>query len=179
MRRTVIPIVAAIVLVSTSAALAHNTPWTWKPSRATQMVVSEVTLRLPPSERAALEAEIREARSTYVLAEMIATEEGDWFAAGMYHNLVYRLTNALGKVQAGLGVDKARCTGVGRALKARYKHFRCSVTSQYVEIPTVARIDRDGDRQIVVEGPPRLVGPLKAQLDVHVTGKAAIAYRRS
>ena len=30
---------------------------------------------------------------------MIATEEGDWFAAGMYHNLVYRLTKALDKIR--------------------------------------------------------------------------------
>ena len=52
------------------------------------------------------------------------------------------------------------------------------MSSLSVEIPTVASIVRDGDKQIVVEGPPRLVGPLVAQLDVHVRGKAAISYRR-
>jgi hypothetical protein len=112
-----------------------------------------------------------------VLAEMIATEEGDWFAAGMYSNLVYRLTNALDKVQNGLGVDRARCAGVGRATKGRFKHFRCSATSQVVEIPVVASIEENDDKQIVVEGPPRLVGPLQVQLDVHVTGKSAISFR--
>ena len=177
MRRTITLSLVGIVLVSTSTALAHNTPWSWTPARATQIVVADVKLQLPPAERAGLEAEIRDARSTYVLAEMIASEEGDWFAAGMYHNLVYRLTNALDKVQKGLGIDKARCTGVGRATKGRFKHFRCSVRSQFVEIPTVERIERDGDKQLVVEGPPRLVGPLEAQLDVHVRGKSTISYR--
>ena len=89
-----------------------------------------------------------------------------------------RLTKALDKVRGGLGVDSARCTGVGRAAKGRFKHFRCAVTSQFVEIPTVASIERDGDKQIVVEGPPRLVGPLEAQFDVHVTRKAGGAYRQ-
>ena len=167
-----------IVLASTSAALAHNTPWSWSPPRAAQMVVSDAIVQLPAAERAALEAEIGKARSEYLLAEMIASEEGDWFAAGMYHNLVSRLTKALDKIRQGFGVDKARCAGVGRAAKGRFKHFRCSVSSLSVEIPTVASIERDGDKQIVVEGPPRLVGPLVAQLDVHVRGKMAISYRR-
>jgi hypothetical protein len=178
MRRTITFSMIGIVLASASTVLAHNTPWAWKPSRAAQMVVAEVTLQLPPSERASLVAEIREARSTYLLAEMVASEEGDWLAAAMYHNLVYRLTNALDKITKGLGVDTARCAGVGRAAKGRFKHFRCSASSLTVEIPTVASIERDGDKQIVVEGPPRLVGPLVAQLDVHVRGKTAISYRR-
>lgn len=166
-----------IAFTSASAALAHNTPWSSSPSRAAQMVVADAIVQLPSAERASLVAEIRSARSEYLLAEMIASEEGDWFAAGMYHNLVYRLTKARDKILSGLGVDKARCTGVGRASKGRFKHFRCSVSSQFVEIPTVARIDREGDRQIVVEGPPRVVA-LDAQFDVHVTGKASMVYRQ-
>jgi hypothetical protein len=179
MRRFITFSLVGIVLAAASTALAQKTPWVWSPSRAAQMVIADAVVRLPPSERASLEAEIRIARSTYLLAEMVASEEGDWLAAGMYHNLVYRLTNALNKVRSGLGVDKARCTGVSRALKGRFRHLRCSVSSQFVEIPTVARIDHEGDRQIVVEGPSRLVGPLTAQLDVRVTGKSAFAYRQT
>jgi hypothetical protein len=178
MNRLVLFSLVGIVLTSTSTAVAHNTPWAWSPPRAAQMVIADAILQLPSAERTSLEAEIRSARSTYGLAEMIAFEEGDWFAAGMYHNLVYRLTKALDRVQKGLGVDKARCTGIGRASKGRFKHFRCAVSSQFVEIPTVARIDREADRQIVVEGPSRIIGPLAASLDVHVAGKASIAYRQ-
>jgi hypothetical protein len=142
------------------------------------MVIADAIVRLPSAERTSLEAEIRSARSAYLLAEMIASEEGDWFAAGMYHNLVLRLTKALDRIQKGLSVDKARCKGVGRATKGRFKHFQCAVNSQVVEIPAVARIDREADRQIVVEGPPRIIGPLGVSLDVHVAGKASIAYRQ-
>jgi hypothetical protein len=166
-----------IVLASASTAVAHNGTWAWSTSRAAQMVIADGTVQLPSAERASLEEEIRSARSAYLLAEMIASEEGDWFAAGMYHNLVYRLTKARDKILSGLGVDKARCNGVGRASKGRFKHFRCSVRSQFVEIPTVARIEREGDRQIVVEGPPRVVA-LDAQFDVHITGKASIVCRQ-
>ncbi len=166
-----------IALASASAASAHNTPWSWSSSRAAQMVVAGAVVQLPAAERGTLEAEIREARSEYLLAKMIAYEQGDWFAAGMFDNLVIRLTKARDKILSGLGVDKARCTGVGRASKGRFKHFRCSVSSQFVEIPTVARIDREGDRQIVVEGPPRVVA-LDAQFDVHVKGKASMVYRQ-
>jgi hypothetical protein len=179
MNRLIFLSLVGIVLASASTAVAHNTPWAWSPPRAAQMVIADAIVQLPAAERGALEAELGEARSKYLLAEMIATEEGDWFAAGMYHNLVLRLTKALDKVQKGLSVDKARCTGVGRAAKGRFKHFRCAVNSQFVEIPTVARIDREADRQIVVEGPPRIIGPLGASLDVHVAGKASIAYRQA
>ena len=175
---TTVSSLVGIVLVSTSVAVAHNTRWAWSPPRAAQMVLADAIVHLPSAERTSLEAEIRSARSAYVLAEMIASEEGDWFAAGMYHNLVDRLANALDKVQKGLSIDKARCTGVGRASKGRFKHFQCAVTSQFVEIPTVARIDREGDRQVVVEGPPRLLGPLEVSLDVHVAGKTSITYRQ-
>ena len=177
MRRTIILSSIAVVLASASTALAHNTPWMWKPSRAALLVVSDATLQLPAAERAALLADIREARSRYLLDEMIASEEGDWLAAGMYHNLVFRLTKARDTVQNGFGLDRARCAGLGRAVEGRFKHFRCSVTSQAVEIPVVERIDRDGDRQTVVEGQARLVGPLQATLDVHVTGKETMSYR--
>ena len=177
MRRFMFLSLIGIVLASASTAVAHNGAWAWSTSRAAQMVIADGIVQLPPAERASLAAEIRSARSEYLLAEMIASEEGDWFAAGMYHNLVYRLTKARDKILSGLGVDKARCTGVGRASKGRFKHFRCSVSSQFVEIPTVASIEREGDRQIVVEGPPRVVA-LDAQFDVHVTGKASIVYRQ-
>ena len=169
MNRLILFSLIGIVLASTSTAVAHNTPWAWSPPRAAQMVIADAIVQFPSAERTSLEAEIRSARSAYMLAELIASDEADWFA-GMYHNLVLRLTKALDRVQKGLSVDKARCKGVGRASKGRFKHFRCAVNSQS-EIPTVARIDREADRQIVVEGPPRIIGPLEATLDVHSRGR--------
>jgi hypothetical protein len=177
MRSCIALSVVGVALACVTAALAHNTPWSWSPGRAAQIVVADVTVHLPAAERTAVEAEIRSARSQYALAEMIAYEEGDWLAQGMYHNLVTRLTKALDKVQRGFGIDTARCTGIGRAVKGRFKHFRCSITSQSAEIPTVASVERNGDKQIVVEGPPRLVGPIEVQLQVHVKGKSTISYR--
>ena len=177
MRRIIFFSIIGVVLAAGSTAFAHNTPWSWKPGRAAQVVVADVTLQLPAAERTSLLAEIREARSRYLLDEMVASEEGDWLAAGMYHNLVVRLTKARDTIQKGFGLDKARCAGLGQAANGRFKHFRCSASSQVVEIPVVERIDRDGDRQNVVEGQARRVGPLQAMLDVHVTGKATLSYR--
>ena len=170
-------VAASVSLLAAAAAQAHNGPWRWTTTRAERMVTADVPMRLPPAERATLETEVRLQRSTYLRAAMVASDGGDWLAAGMYNNLVLQLTSALSKVENGLGIDDVQCTGIGHAVSGRYRHFRCPATSGVIEIPTVASIERVGDREIVTQGPPRLVGPLNAILDVHVRGQTKLTYR--
>ena len=60
----------------------------------------------------------------------------------------------------------------------RFKHFRCSVTSVVLEIPQTELDYGDQELPTVIEGSPRIIGPLEASLDIHVAGKASIAYRQ-
>jgi hypothetical protein len=170
-------VAAFLSLLGAVAAQAHNGPWRWTTTRAEQMVAADVPMRLPPPEGATLEADLRRQRSAYLRAAMAASEVGDWLAAGMYNNLVLQLTSALSKVENGLGIDDVQCTGIGHGVNGRYKHFRCAATSGVIEIPTVASIERGGDREIVTQGPPRLVGPLNAIFEVHVRGGTKLMYR--
>ena len=140
-------------------------------------MTADVPMRLPPAEGATLEADVRRQRSAYLRAALAASEVGDWLAAGMYNNLVLQLTSALSKVEHGLGTDDVQCTGTGHAINGRYKHFHCAATSGVIEIPTVASIEREGDREIVTQGLPRLVGPLNAIFEVHVRGATKLTYR--
>jgi hypothetical protein len=52
------------------------------------------------------------------------------------------------------------------------------VTSEPVEIPTPTFVPPTGEAELptLVDGPPRIIGPLEAQLDVHVTGRSSIRY---
>jgi hypothetical protein len=170
-------VAASVSLLAAAAAQAHHGTWRWTTTRAEQMVTADAPMRLAPAERATLEADLRRQKRAYLLAAMAASEVGDWLAAGMYSNLVLQLASALSKVEKGLGIDNVQCTGIGRAVNGRYKHFRCAAASGVIEIPTVASIEREGDREIVTQGPPRLVGPLAAILDVHVRGESKLTYR--
>ena len=62
MRSCIALSVVGVALACATAAPAHNTPWSWSPGRAAQMVVADVTVQLPAAERTAVEAEIRSAR---------------------------------------------------------------------------------------------------------------------
>lgn len=170
-------VAASVSLLAAAAAHAHNAPWRWTANRAEQMATADVPMRLPPAESATLEADLRRQRGAHLRAAMAASDGGDWLAAGMYNNLVLQLTNALSKVENGLGIDDVQCTGIGHAVNGRYKHLRCAATSGVIEIPTVASIEREGDREIVTQGPPRLVGPLNAIFEVHVRGESKLTYR--
>jgi hypothetical protein len=171
--------VAALVsLLATAAAQADNGPWRWTTTRAAQMVTAHVPMRLPRAERAILEADLRRQRDAYLRAAMAASEGGDWLAAGMYNNVVSQLSTALSKVENGLRIDDVHCTGIGRAVNRRYKRLRCAASSRVIEIPTVASIEREGDREIVTQGPPRLVGPLTAIFEVHARGESKLTYRK-
>ena len=170
-------VAASVSLLTAAVAQAHDGPWRWTTTRAAQMVTAHVPMRLPAAERATLEADLRRQRDVYLRAAMAKSEGGDWLAAGMYNNLVLQLTTALSKVEDGLRVDDVRCTGIGRAVNRRYKRLRCAATSRVIEIPTVASIEREGERELVTQGPPRLVGPLNAVFEVHARGESKLAYR--
>jgi hypothetical protein len=167
---------ASLSLLAAAAAEAHNGPWTWTATRAEQMVTAQASIHLPPAEGTSLATELRRQKGGYLSAAMAASEVGDWLAAGMYNNVVSQLVRALDKVEHGLRIDDVQCTGIGRAVSGRYKHFRCAAASGVIEIPTVASIDREGDREVVTQGPPRLVGPLNAIFEVHVRGKSKLTY---
>ena len=170
-------VAASVSLLAAAAAQAHDGDWRWTTKRAEQMVTAKVPMRLPAAESATLEADLRSDRGVYLRAAMAASETGDWLAAGMYGNLVLQLTSAITKVEKGLDVADAACTGIDRAVKRRHKLLRCAASSGVIEIPTVASIEREGDREIVTQGPPRLVGPLNAVFEIRVRGESALTYR--
>jgi hypothetical protein len=174
----VLALAASVSLLAAAAAGAHNGPWTWTTTRAEQLVTAQVPMYLPPAERASLAADLRRQKGAYFLAEMAAYEVEDWLAAAMYSNVVSQLVRALDKVERGLGIDAVHCTGVGRAVSRRYKHFRCAATSGVIEIPTIASIERVGGREIVTQGLPRLVGPLTATFEIHVRGGSKLTHRK-
>ena len=170
-------VAASVSLLAAAAAQAHNGPWRWTTTRAEQIVTAEVPIRVPPAETATLEADLRRERGTFVRAALAASETGDWLAAGMYSNLVLQLTSALAKVENGLGIEDVQCTGIGHAVNGRYRHLRCEASSGVIEVPTVASIEHEGDREIVTQGPPRIVGQFDAFFEVHVRGKTKLTYR--
>jgi hypothetical protein len=49
-----------------------------------------------------------------------------------------------------------------------------------LEIPSAeVSWDEGANLPTVVEGPPRIVSPVQARLDVHVTGKSPMTYRQT
>ena len=174
-------LIAGIFLASTSIALASDARGSWTESKAEKVVARDATVRLPAQTRASLESELRMTVATYrLLEETAALQHANYDQlAATIHNLRYRFSTALKRVQQGLEIDLAACTGAGASIAGnRFKHFRCSVTSEKLEIPS-AQVIWEGDRIIaVVEGEPRIEGPFQARLDVRVTGKSTIAHRQ-
>lgn len=172
--------VALVSLVGVSAASAHGTHWAWTEPRAEKVVLRDAAIRLPQLSRKSLEKELSNSIALFRNLENLAWEARDDQAAARFHNLRYRFSTALGKVQGGLRVDTVECTGSSAALpNGRFKHFRCPSSSEALKIPSVeVAWEERANLPTVVEGPARTVGPVQAQLDVHVTGKSAIAYRQ-
>jgi hypothetical protein len=178
--RHVILGVAAVAFVSASVALAHNTPWAWTEPKAEKMVVRDASVRLQGSERTALEDELQRSVSLYGLLAFAAADAGDAKAERMFSTLFYRFRNALEDVRGGLEIDTADCRGSGTPQRgSRFKHFRCAATSEVLEIPSAELVDsEEGQLPTVIEGPPRILGPWRAQLEVHPTGRSAMMYRQ-
>ncbi len=96
-----------------------------------------------------------------------------------FERLLGRYVRARNQVRDGLDIDAAVCRGSGAAMPGkRFKHFRCAVTSEVLEIPQTEVVYGDQELPTVIERPPRVIGPLQAELDVHVIGKTSIAYRQ-
>lgn len=171
--------VAGIFFASTSIALAQATSMAWTESKAEKIVTRDATVRLPSVERRALESELRAAVVQYLTLEHSARESGDERLGSRLHNLSYRFSTALRKVQTGLQIDALECAGAAAAVAGdRFRRFRCGATSEVLEIPTAA-VTWDEERiTAVVEGEPQIAGPFAVRLNVRVTGKSTIAYQQ-
>lgn len=181
-------LVTGIFLVLTSIALAHGTGtrWAWTERRAEQIVTRDAAIRLRSPERRALETELRTAARYYsglyqgVREEPHQSPAADPATEYILNKLGKRFQAALRKVRGGLQIQASACTGSGTPLRARrFGHFRCLATSEQLLIPSAVVItSEEGEIQAVVEGQPRAVGPFQARLDVRVSGKSTIAYRK-
>lgn len=187
-RRTIViqGLVVIAILASTSIALADGTRWTWTERKAERIVARDAAVRLAPAERAPLENELRASAAYYfglyqgMRQEPHQSPAADDATAYILYKLGKRFQGALRKVRSGLEIDAADCTGSGAAVRAaRFRHFRCLTTSEALVIPSAVVVSsEEGKIQAVVEGQPRTVGPFQARLDVHVSGKSTIAYRK-
>jgi hypothetical protein len=177
MRRFFIIGLIGALLASTSIAFAHNTPWAWTQPGAARMVRSDATVQLPRAEKASLESELRQRVRLYLL---LATAEGEVGVPDAVFGELYRQNlHAIRKVRNGLAIVAAACKGSGKAIQAnRFKHFRCSATSETIEIPTAEIVPPEPGSELptAIDGPPLVVGPLEAQFDIHVTGRSWMRY---
>ena len=181
-RSIVIVLVSIGVLVgSATVALAHSTPSSWTVAKASVMLQEGTMIALPSDQRAALDAELGAQLRKFTGLLLAAQDDPDqWRLAGTYKNYIDRFRKARDNVNAGLSVDSVKCTGLGKALKGtRYKHFRCNATSYELEIPNIELQPADAVLPEVVEGPRRLIGPLQAVFNVHVTGKSGMLAQRT
>jgi hypothetical protein len=171
--------VAAVACASTSVALAGNTSWMWTEPKAERIVTRDATVRLQGSDRA-LEAQLRASARLYGGLALAALEMNDPIAAGVFRNLAVRFGKALDAVQGGVRINGAACKGSGTAEQGRrFKRFRCAATSRLVEVPAVELVGLEKEGlPTVTEGPPRVLGPWRAQLNVRVTGRSAMTYRQ-
>ncbi len=171
--------VAAVAFVSTTVALAGSTSWVWTEPKAERIVARDATVRLQGPDRA-LEAQFRASARLYGGLALAALEVNDPMAAGVFRNLADRFGKALGAVQGGVRINGAACKGSGPAEQGRrFKRFRCAATSRLVEVPSVELVGLEkAELPTVIERPPRILGPWRAQLDVRVTGRSAMTYRQ-
>jgi hypothetical protein len=178
MRLTVL---TALCLVVAATAATHPGSPAWTEAKAGRVTVRDAAVRLPRSLAMGLADELGPLVARYRTLEQFAYDEGDHQAASIIHNLRYRYSSALKKVEGGLEVAHARCDGTGSAVGGdRFRHFGCAVTSDVLTIPSAELVyTRDDALPSVVEGAPRRLGPFDARLFVHVTGSSSIAYRQS
>ncbi|MGH3142720.1 MAG: hypothetical protein ACRDO9_06275 [Gaiellales bacterium] len=168
-----------VLLASTSIAQAHNTGFAWTESKAAKFVARDATVRLAVGDRGSLTAELNDAVRLYGALVFAAQQVGDGSAMATFQAVLARYDRARDQVRNGLGIAAAACKGSGAAMQdKRFKHFRCSVISVVLEIPQTELDYGDRELPTVIEGSPRLIGPLESQLDVHVAGKASISYRQ-
>jgi hypothetical protein len=169
----------AVAVGAASAAVTANSA-AWTEGKAERTVVRDAVVRLSPARRAALESELGSAIRQYRALELAANDMGDQQAASRFHNVVYRLSSALAKVEGGLAVTEAECTGAGPGTAGRrFTRFRCQVASERLAIPSPELGAWSADQlPAVVEGAPRILDSIDAWLMVRTKGSAAISYRQ-
>lgn len=179
MRLTLSLATVLCLLIATSAS-AHRGVQGWTEAKAERVAKREATVRLPHALDSRVQEELWTLVARYRALEQFAYDEGDDQAASVIHNLRYRYSTALERVEQGLEVAAAACDGTGAAAnRNRFRHFRCSVTSKQLEIPTADLVYRDEDSlPEIVEGEPRRYGPYDASLLLHATGTSSIAFRQ-
>lgn len=179
----VIGLVVLVGGVSVTGATAGTGAKTvaWTESKAELVVARDATVRFPALEKASLESELRAAAARYWILEQYAlTEAFDGSAASRFHNLAYRFRRALSQVRSGLAIAEAECSGsVAAAQSGRFTSFRCLVTSEELEIPSVKVVfSEDGKIHEILEGEPRHLDAVQARLDVRVMARSTISYRQ-
>jgi hypothetical protein len=179
MRLTVLLATVLCLLLAASAS-AHRGAQGWTEAKAERAAKREATVRLPRSLDARVQEELWTLVARYRALEQFAYDEGDDQAAAIIHNLRYRYSTALKRVEEGLEIAVAGCDGTGAAVTGnRFRHFRCSVTSKRLEIPTAELVYPDEDSlPEIVDGEPRSYGPYDASLLLHATGTSSIAFRQ-
>ncbi len=169
-----------VLLASTSIAQAHNTNWAWTESKAAKMVARRRDGQAC-RRRTGIAGRRAQRRRAVVRRSCLRR------TAGRRRNVGGQVTRAS---WPGIVSPATRCGMVsesppppvrarGQQCSAiRFKHFRCSVTSAVLEIPQAELDYGEQELPTVIEGSPRMIGPLEASLDVHIAGKASIAYRQ-
>ena len=169
-----------VLLASTSIAQAHNTRWAWTESKAAKMVARDATVKL--CRRRTGIADRRAQRRRAVVRRPCLRR-----AAGGRRERRRRRSSLS---WPGTSARATRCGTVSGSPPppARARERRCRATASStsaaplrplaLEIPQTELDYGDQELPTVIEGSPRIIGPLEASLDVHVAGKASIAYRK-
>jgi hypothetical protein len=152
------------------------------------MLQEGTNVGLPPDQRQALDAElaawVAKFQPLLLTAEtgaQLGLDPTPGRLAQTYKSYIDRLKKLRGNVNSGLSIDSVKCVGQGNALTGkRYRHFRCNATSYVLEIPSIELVPgTDPALPEVVEGPRRLIGPLAAVFNIHVTGKSRMLSQRT
>ena len=142
-------------------------------------------MHLAPSARATLDAEIL-AGARQFNALVLAANDPVWSsgeapdieAAAAFRRLAEQHRAALWKVRYGLDIEGSDCKGSGQARGGRYLRFRCQVTSETLELPSVELVwPEDGGLPSVIEHEPRRLEEIQARLSVSVTGVSTASFR--
>jgi hypothetical protein len=182
MKPAFIIVVAAAALTGSAVALAHNSPYSWTVAKARVELQESTNIALPEADRVALDAELDAWRKRFgTLALIAGADERYWQLAQTYDIYKRRFAAAQANLASGLSIDSVKCAGQGKALTGkRYKHFRCDAASYVLEIPNVELVPGvDPFLPEVVEGPRKLIGPLRAVFSVHVMGKSRMVAQRT
>jgi hypothetical protein len=171
----------AVSLAVTSTA--SGAVGTWSTGRAGRTVRNDALVHIPSAVAAPLAAELEELEYRWLLLEATANqqdlEEGTrGVMGGVAHNARYRVSTVLKQVRGGVPIEKATCAGVGKARRGRFDHFRCSVLSARLEIPSPEAVWEHDRISEVRYGPPRVLGPVRARLDVRVASPSGVTFRQ-